>query len=463
MSTALVWFRRDLRVHDHPLLVRALAEHDRVVPCFVVDRRLLHGRFPSAGRAQFLLESLHELRTALRERGGTLAVRVGDPARELAVLAREHDAQRIYAAADVSPFARARDRRVENLVLGPGVFCADLEAIQTSDGRPYTVFSPFHRAWERAGRRTVHHAPGEVPVPSRLRAGEIPTLADLRLDREHEDPLPGGETAGRERLARFLDGAIECYAERHDRLAGGTSMLSPYLHFGNVSAREVEERAARRDGDGPAAFRRQLAWRDFFGALLWHFPANARHAFQRRYDELEWDDDESAFRAWQEGRTGYPLVDAGMRQLRAIGWMHNRARLVAGSFLTKDLHQDWRRGEEHFMRWLLCGDEAQNNGNWQWVASVGADPAPAYRRLFNPTLQQRKFDPDGEYVRRWVPELRGVPDKRLAEPWTMSEAEQAAAGCVIGRDYPAPVVDHAVERRRALERYGAVSGRRVRG
>jgi deoxyribodipyrimidine photo-lyase len=235
-------------------------------------------------------------------------------------------------------------------------------------------------------------------------------------------------------------------------------MLSPGLHFGCVSAREVEARAAERGGAGAEAFRRQLAWRDFYAHVLLHHPGNARRPHQRRYAALEHDDDEQLLRAWQEGRTGYPLVDAGMRQLRAIGWMHNRARLVVGSFLTKDLHLDWRLGEAHFMRCLLCGDEAQNNGNWQWVASVGVDPAPYYRRMFSPARQQRRFDPDGDYVRRWVPELTRVPAERLAEPWTMGEAEQRAAGCVIGRDYPAPIVDHARERRRALERYRRVAG-----
>jgi deoxyribodipyrimidine photo-lyase len=185
-------------------------------------------------------------------------------------------------------------------------------------------------------------------------------------------------------------------------------------------------------------------------------PENARHAFQRDMDALQWSDDAGHLDAWKAGMTGYPVVDAGMRQLATIGWMHNRARLITASFLTKDLHLDWRLGEAHFMRLLLCGDEAQNNGNWQWITSIGVDPAPYYRRLYNPVLQQRRHDPDGAYVRRWVPELRDVPLERLAEPWRMTGDEQAAAGCVIGREYPAPIVDHAEERRRAIEAYRAV-------
>jgi deoxyribodipyrimidine photo-lyase len=202
---------------------------------------------------------------------------------------------------------------------------------------------------------------------------------------------------------------------------------------------------------------RQLAWRDFYAHVLLHHPGNARRAFRREMDALQWEDDDAAFAAWAEGRTGYPVVDAGMRQLRARGWMHNRARLICASFLVKDLHIDWRRGEAHFMRWLLCGDVAQNNGNWQWVSSVGVDPAPYYRRLYNPSLQQRRHDPDGAYVRRWVPELSGVPLERLSEPWTMPPAEQEAYGCMLGRDYPEPIVDHARERRRAMARYQEVS------
>jgi deoxyribodipyrimidine photo-lyase len=256
----------------------------------------------------------------------------------------------------------------------------------------------------------------------------------------------------------WLRDGIGSYADRHDLLAGGTSELSPYLHFGCLSVREVEERARAKGGPGAAAFVRQLAWRDFYAHVLLAFPGNARHAYKREYDGLAWEEDRDALDAWREGRTGFPVVDAGLRQLRHRGWMHNRARLIAASFLTKDLHLDWRLGEAHFMRHLLCGDEAQNNGNWQWITSIGVDPAPYYRRLYNPAAQQRRHDPDGAYVRRWCPELRAVPLEKLAEPWTMSDAEQEAAGCEIGRDYPAPIVDHKRERERALERYRAVAG-----
>jgi deoxyribodipyrimidine photo-lyase len=203
---------------------------------------------------------------------------------------------------------------------------------------------------------------------------------------------------------------------------------------------------------------RQLCWRDFYAHVLLTNPANARQAYRREMDDLDWEDDDEAFEAWCEGRTGYPVVDAAMRQLRERGWLHNRARLIVGSFLTKDLHIDWRRGEAHFMALLTDGDEASNNGNWQWISSVGVDPAPYFRRMYNPSAQQQRHDPDGAYVRRWVPELGDVPLEKLAEPWTMTDAEQEAAGCVIGRDYPEPIVDHKRERERAMARYRAASG-----
>jgi deoxyribodipyrimidine photo-lyase len=450
-TTALVWFRRDLRVHDHPALTAAHRECDRVVPVFVLDPRLLAGRFPSPNRAWFLHGCLAELREALRERGADLVIREGRPEEELPALARECGAETLYFSSDVSPFARARDRRVAEVLDArpqPGLFIADdLGAI-----KPYSVFTPFWRAWEQLPRREVHGAPRALSFPSGLAVGRLPAAPEP----EARDPFPPGERAARERANRWFADGLGHYAERHDRLAGGTSQLSPYLHFGCISPRELEARALERGGE---AFARQLAWRDFYAHVLLHNPGNTRRAHKAQYDRLEWDDDEDLLDAWREGRTGYPVVDAAMRQLLHTGWMHNRGRLITGAFLTKDLHLDWRHGEAHFMRHLLCGDEASNNGNWQWIASVGVDPAPYFRRMYNPMAQQRRHDPDGEYVRRWLPELRDVPLDKLAEPWTMSAAEQAAAGCEIGRDYAEPVVDHAVERQRAMARYGAVSGR----
>jgi len=267
------------------------------------------------------------------------------------------------------------------------------------------------------------------------------------------EPARGGEIAGLARLAGFLDGAVLGYGSGRDQAgADASSRLSPYLRFGCLSPRAVE--AALPPGEGAAAFRRQLCWRDFYQHVLVHHPGNAGQEFQPRYrGTLAWPGDDAAFTAWAEGRTGFPLVDAGMRQLRREGWMHNRVRLLAGSFLTKDLGIDWRRGEAWFMRLLLDGDQASNNGNWQWIASVGVDPQPAFRRIYNPARQQERFDPDGRYVRRYLPELARVPDQYLAEPWRMPPGEQERAACRIGTDYPGPIVDHKQARQAALDRY----------
>jgi deoxyribodipyrimidine photo-lyase len=281
----------------------------------------------------------------------------------------------------------------------------------------------------------------------------LPTLSDLGLTQEVTDPARGGETAARQALDAFLTGPVDDYANGHNTLTGrSVSRLSPYLHFGCLSPREIEQRLAPTPG--AEAFRRQVCWRDFYAYVLGHFPQNARQEFQERYrGTLRWSRAPTRFEAWCEGRTGYPAVDAGMRQLAREGWLHNRARLIVGSFLTKDLAIDWRWGERYFMRMLIDGDEASNNGNWQWIASVGVDPAPAFQRIFNPARQLERFDPHGQYVRQYVPELRNVPDEHLAEPWTMSRETQAQCGCRIGEDYPEPIVDHAEARREALDRY----------
>ncbi len=462
LSVALVWFRRDLRLHDHPALQAALDSADTVVPVFCLDDGLLRGRHASGPRTQFLLECLAELDAGLRDRGSHLLVRHGPPQRELPALAAELGAGQVHVSADVGPFARRRQREVHDalgdavaLCVHPGLFAVDrLDAIRSQAGRPYTVFTPFHRSWASHPRREVLGAPGRLPPPPpQVAAGALPTLSELGLEQECEDPAPGGESAGRERLRRFLADAVGRYHEGRDQPSGdAVSRLSPYLHFGCVSPREVEHRLPA--GEGAAAYRRQLCWRDFYAQVIAHHPANARSEFQDRYrGAIRWSRAEQRFEAWCDGRTGYPVVDAGMRQLRREGWMHNRARLLVGSFLTKDLGIDWRWGERWFMRLLLDGDEASNNGNWQWIASVGVDPQPAFRRIFNPVRQQERFDPGGEYVRRYVPELVDVPDAYLAEPWTMPPEVQERAGCRIGRDYPAPIVDHAQARREALDRY----------
>src|SRR4051794_2544196 len=392
--TAIVWFRRDLRVHDPPALRAALDEADRVIPVFCFDDRLLHGRHASGPRTQFMLECLADLDESLKERGAGLVVRRGKPEEEL----RKFGADSIHFSGDVSPFARSR--RIEGHA-HPGLTVVD-------GMKAYVLFSPFYRAWQRQPRRKVLGAPGKIALPDGIDPGTLPTLDELGLEQEVDEPIKGGETEARRRI--------------------GTPRMSPYLHFGCVSALEAEERAPSED------YRRSLAWRDFFHQVLLNHPENAHQEFQARYrGTLEWEDDVEALQAWKDGRTGYPLVDAGMRQLKREGWMPNQVRLVIASFLTKQLGIDWREGERHFMRFLLDGDEANNNGNWQWITSVGVDPAPYFRRLYNPTRQMETHDPDGKYVRRYVPEYGGP-------------------------DYPEPIVDQREARERAIERYRAAAG-----
>jgi deoxyribodipyrimidine photo-lyase len=420
VSTAVVWFRRDLRVHDHPPLAAALAEHANIVPLFVLDERLVNGRFRSANRTQYLLDCLGALNAQL---DGRLAVRHGRPERVVAEVAAEAGAACVYAAGDVSDYARARDRRVAahvDLRLGPGNFIARLGDLATKTGTPFKVFSPFRRAWAEQPRRAVLEAPGTIRT-TRVADDGIPSLEALGFDRTPrllDRPEPG-EAAALEAAQAWARDGVRRYAETRNTLADPTSRMSQYLHFGCLSPLLLEQLAR-----GHRVYRGELAWRDFYAYVL-------LHGLPSRPDP-DWDRDEELLAAWQEGRTGFPVVDAAMRQLVACGWMHNRARMIVASFLTKDLHIDWREGERFFMEHLIDGDVGNNNGGWQWVAGTGTDPHD-YTRVFNPDLQQRRFDPDGRYVRRWIPEL--------------------------GTDaYPDPIVDHRAERVRAIDDFRAVRG-----
>ena len=464
MSTvAILWMRRDLRLSDNPALMAAAAA-DRLVPVFCLDPRLLEGRHRSGSRTQFMLDCLHDVDSSLRELGSRVVIRHGAPELELPALAVDVGAATVHAASDVGPYARRRDMAVTSalaargvdLVLHPGVFVVDDPAeIRTGDGGPYTVFTPYHRSWERAPRREPLPKPRSLPgLPSGIEAGRIPALKALGLSQPLAEPPSGGERAGRARLDAFMADGVDSYHEQRNTLGhDGTSALSPYLHFGCLSPREAEHRLP--DSAGAAELRRQLCWRDFYAQVLRCSPRNARSEHQARYRGMQWSRARRNFDAWREGRSGYPVVDAAMRQLLREGWIHNRGRLIVGSFLTKDLGIDWRWGERWFMELLVDGDEASNNGNWQWIASVGVDPQPPARRLYNPSRQQERFDPDGIYVRRYVPELARVPDDYLAEPWTMPAEVQEASNCIIGSDYPAPIVDHAQARREALDRFAA--------
>jgi deoxyribodipyrimidine photo-lyase len=463
-GTAVAWFRRDLRVHDHPALARAVEQHTAVAPLFVTDRRLLDGaRWASPNRAWFMVESLRVLAREVEARGGQLAFREGRPEDTVVAFAREAGASAVYASRDYTPFGRARDEAVAAALaragiafhLLPGLLCAEPEDVLTDAGEPYRVFTPFHRRWETVTRRAPVPAPGRIPWPAGVEAGPPPPTP-LPTARERPEP---GEDAARARLRAWAEGPrLARYAAQRDiPSAEGTSRLSQDLRWGLLSPVEVLA-ACEGMGAGHDRFRAEIAWREFFAHLLFHFP-HLRHApMQAQFAQVRWEDDPEGLAAWKDGRTGYPFVDAAMRELSATGYMHNRARMVVASFLTKDLLVHWSAGERFFMEHLFDGDMASNNGGWQWAASTGADAQP-YFRVFNPVLQGKKFDPEGTYVRRWVPELEGVPTAAIHEPWTLPPLDQELAGCIIGRDYPAPIVDHRLARERALAAFaGAGAG-----
>jgi len=415
MDTVVVLFTRDLRVHDNPALAAACRSARRVVPLFVCDPSV-----PSnPGRDRFLAQSLDDLRESLRQRGGDLVLRIGDPVEETLSLAATVDADGIALAADVSAYARRRERRLRDgagrrsVRLFPGVTAVPPGALRPAGGNHYKVFTPYWRAWQALDKRAVEKAPVRIDMPAGIAVGRLPAVG---AGTGYAD---GGETVGRARV-RAWRGSVAGYGERHDDMPGdATSRLSPYLHFGCVST--VDLIAAVSGVDGAEPFVRQLCWRDFYAQALHAFPDMRTKAFRTGAVE-SWRSDGRALEAWRAGQTGVPIVDAGMRQLVDEGWMHNRARLITASYLTKHLNCDWRDGAAWYDAHLLDADVANNYGNWQWVAGTGTDTKP-YRR-FNPVRQALRFDPDGEYVRRYVPELAGVPGKAVHTPWDLDPAER---------------------------------------
>lgn len=472
-APTIVWFRRDLRIHDHPALIDSVRSGSPVVPLFVIDPRLLTGRFRSPNRTWFLARSLDALSEQLAGRGSSLVIRRGDPATIVPAIARDISAEAVAVSRDYTPFGRARDRAVAGVLDAAGiafrqkrgVLVHEPEDVLTGERRAFRLFSPFHRAWERLPIRDVRPAPEAIASRVELRSDEH-ALDELRAVRPTADPehlLEPGAPAARERLARWIAAGPEhgpaAYASTRDRLTDprATSRLSQDLRFGLLSPVEVADAVLTHHADtaGPRRFLSELAWRDFYAHGLWHEPRIAGEPFLARYAGLRWPGADAEAEAWRDGRTGYPIVDAAMRQLAATGFMPNRARMIVASFLAKDLLVDWRVGEAHFMRHLVDGDPASNVGGWQWAASVGTDAQP-YVRVFNPVTHGERFDPTGDYVRLWVRELARVPDARVHAPWTMTEGEQEAAGCRIDIDYPAPIVDHAEARLRALDLFGTL-------
>jgi deoxyribodipyrimidine photo-lyase len=437
VSTGIVWFRKDLRLGDNLAWSTATRRHDKIVALFIVDPYLWERC--STERVALLAAHLRSLDTTLAAHGGRLRIEIGSPEEVMAALVREVRATEVIANADVSPYAKRRDTRVAAVIdldLHHGTLIHAPGSILTHEGARYRVFGPFFQRWFDALVQEVPDA-GTTAVSSEP-GSELPPTPPAGVE--------AGEEAARRRLAAFDP---ERYPDERSRPdLDSTSRLSIDLKYGTLSPLTVH-RTIGRSSEGARAFIRQLAWREFHAHLLDDMPHLVNRSLKPEYDRIEWNEDEGGFEAWKQGQTGYPLVDAGMRQLDAEGWIHNRVRMVASSFLVKDLLIDWRRGERWFRRRLLDGDISQNVGNWQWVAGSGADAAP-YFRIFNPVTQSKKFDPQGDYIRRWVPELVSVPSAWIHEPWRARPPELASWGAGW---YPGPIVDHAAARDRTLASY----------
>jgi deoxyribodipyrimidine photo-lyase len=445
VTVSVMVFTRDLRLGDNPALAAA-ARAVAVVPLFVLDEAILARTAGHANRLGFLLDSLHDLDTSLRALGGSLVVRAGPWVKTVLETAQTAGADRIHVAEDVSGYATVRLMRLEKAAAGariavvrhPGITAVEPAAVRTTGGGPYQVFAPYYQRWLAASWRPVVAVPSRITLPDGIGSGRLPRLAELSAVPRVAATARGGESEGLARLSRWASDKLVGYHRGRDDLgADVTSRLSAYLHFGCLSPLALAAEMSARPGG--AALARQIAWRDFFHQVLAARPDAAWRDYRDRGDR--WRDDPEGLAAWQQGRTGYPVVDAAMHQLAQEGFMHNRARMIAASFLTNDLQLDWRAGAAHFMRHLTDADLACNQLNWQWAAGTGTDTNP--HRIFNPTRQGRRFDPTGAYVRRHVPELAGLPAAAVIHD--PDPATRRARG------YPAPIIDH----RQAIGAYRA--------
>ncbi|MFN8588416.1 MAG: deoxyribodipyrimidine photo-lyase [Candidatus Eisenbacteria bacterium] len=467
----LHWFRKDLRLDDNTALSEAAHDGD-VVPFYTSEPAILGRDDMAPTRVRFALESLAALRDAIASHGGTLALAHGDAAGTVLAAARAAQADAVYWNDEYEPSLRERDARVEAALRAAGVRVKRFHdrlivapgGVTTQQGGPFSVYTPFRKACE-AKPVSAPHPPVTTFATHALPAPTLAPIERLGFAPPTAARWPGGEREARRRFDEFLDAAdsaLARYGEQRDVPAvRATSLLSADLKFGTIGIRRVLAEVRAAAGAQPSLrasadkYVSELRWRDFFAHVLWHWPHVERGAFRPMYDALRWQGSDALFDAWCAGRTGYPIVDAGMRELLATGLMHNRVRMIVASFLTKDLLLDWRRGERHFMRHLVDGDLASNNGGWQWAAGTGTDAAP-YFRIFNPESQGRRFDPDGAYVKRWVPELAGLPAAHVHAPHDAPPLLLAAAGVTLGEDYPFPIVDHAKQREACLAMYREV-------
>lgn len=461
MKTIIHWFRRDLRLSDNTSLYHAMQEADRVVPVFCLDRGVLVRDEFGAASVQFMLDALVALQKNLESVGSRLIVREGDSLTELLQLARDVKASAIYWNRKYDPYTIPRDAALERACHEQGIVTKTFtdfvmqepHALKTDQNRPYTVFTPFSKKWLTLPRPKVWpRFQGNGKNLSSISSQTLPSLKELNFSL-HYTTAKSGEREAHQVLKNFIQKKVACYGEKRDFPAwDATSHLSPHLRFGTMSARTVYEAVVleqkklkgtgRQNSD---VFLKELIWREFYVYVLYHFPHVVKGAFRSEYDQLEWSCNEKHFNAWCEGQTGYPIVDAAMRQLNTTGWMHNRLRMIVAMFLTKDLHISWQWGEKYFLEKLADGELAANNGGWQWSASTGTDAAP-YFRIFSPVSQSQKFDPEGEFIKRFVPELKLLSSEAIHAPW---EKEKV-------KSYPTPIVNHAQERIKTLDLFKKV-------
>jgi deoxyribodipyrimidine photo-lyase len=454
MKIAMALFTRDLRVRDNPVLTAAHRLSCAVAPIFVLDDAILASNYLTPNKAAFLTSALCELNDELKRIGGQLILRRGQLVAEVVRLVNELSITEVHVAADVSDYSQRREKRLNEalrkqdcrlIVHAASVTVCDPGEITPAGSDHFAVFTPYYRRWSQTLARKVLAGPRSLKVP-KTHSEPLPDAGQLCLGKPSPQLAVGGETTGRRMLQSWLAGPVDGYDKQNDDLAAdATSRFSPYLHFGCLSPNEVVQRTGR-SGAGREAFVRQIAWRDFHHQVLAARPDAAQRDYRGRSDA--WRHEPQLLDAWRRGRTGYPIVDAGMRQLAAEGWMHNRARLITGSFLTKTMYLDWRQGAAHFMSLLVDGDISNNQLNWQWVAGTGTDTRP--NRVLNPQRQAERYDPAGDYVRRWIPELAHIQGAQVHAPWELE---------TFDTDYPNPVVDHREGARRfKAARSGSRSG-----
>ena len=472
-SAALCWFRRDLRMEDHAALYYALKAHQQVYCAFVFDKEILDA-LPKKDdrRVEFIWHSVLELDQELRKHGGALIVRHGRACDEIPRLAEQLQVQAVYASHDYEPPAITRDQAVAATLAENDIeffsykdqVIFEKDEVLTQAGRPFTVFTPYKNAWLKkldhfflkaypVEKYASHFSKvkNETPIPT-LESMGFRTTNLLALG------IKPGLSGARATLQDFLPRMAEYKQRRDFPGTKGVSYLSVHNRFGTISIRELARIATAEHSEGAATWLAELIWRDFYFNILYHFPHAAERSFKPEYANLKFENDKHKFQAWCDGKTGYPIVDAAMRQINETGFMHNRLRMIVASFLVKDLLIDWRWGEKYFADNLNDFDLAANNGGWQWAASTGCDAQP-YFRIFNPVTQSEKFDPDGKFIRRYVPELKGLSGAELHAPWLASSVDIAAAGIVLGKQYPKPIVEHASARVKALAMYGLAKGK----